>query len=66
MKPKKWMPKIGEKYYRIILSSTLWVCDGERDEDMLERYYKINCFKTKKLALEAARKMARKIREVLS
>jgi hypothetical protein len=64
MKPKKWIPKIGEKYWSV------WMTYSNTVRGMVDVYHyrrfigdqTFNCFKTKKLALEAARK----IRKVLS
>ena len=64
MKPKKWMPKIGEKYWYISFYTFTYFtpCSLHRQYDEGSTLFKFNCFKTKKLALEAARK----IRKVLS
>ena len=63
MKPKKrWIPKAGEKYWYISIQFNVEVYYCQRTNTEHYVNYKLNCFKTKKPALEAARK----IRKLLS
>lgn len=63
MNPRKFRPKVGEKFFHILIECELRIIKSECiGDDIDEQYFKLgNCFPTRKAAMEKLKA----IREVL-
>ena len=59
----KWKPKVGEQYWVIAHLDCVEHFDWEPDNEFDVRHYKIgNCYRTKKEAMQALRRVKKALR----